>query len=130
MGGLATLVSDPGRAAMTMTVLATAGTASSLVGGEAAAADGAAVGGSEDAAMGTHYMGAEEAAEVEETGTIPNRYPDGSPRTIHYTEDAPTTSASEAQSRYNLPSKPTHYCRFRLCNVQNSESIARGHWQC
>ncbi|MGE3601144.1 MAG: RHS repeat-associated core domain-containing protein [Dehalococcoidia bacterium] len=70
--------------------------------------------------LGTRYMGAGEAAEVARTGTIPATNAAGRPRVIHYTTDAPTTSAGAAQGRYMLPETPTHMCQFPLCNVQNS----------
>ena len=72
------------------------------------------------AAMGTRYMGESEAAEVARTGTIPNVDGAGRPRAIHYTADAPTTSASTAEGTYQLRTTPTHMCQFPLCNVQNS----------
>jgi hypothetical protein len=65
-------------------------------------------------------MGPAEAATVDATRTIPATNAARAPRVIHYTVDAPTMSAAEAQSRYLLGEAPTHMCRFPLCNVRNS----------
>ena len=70
--------------------------------------------------VGTRYMGAAEAEAVSQTGTIPSTNAAGRPRVVHYTTDAPTMSAAEAQAKYMLPEKPTHMCQFPMCNVQNS----------
>ena len=69
----------------------------------------------------SRYMGSGEAATVAETRTIPTTDAAGRPRVIHFTTDAPVSSAAEAQARYNLSgAPPTHVCQFPLCNVQNS----------
>jgi hypothetical protein len=69
------------------------------------------------AAVGTRYMGAAEAAGVDATRVIPATNAAGRARVIHYTTDAPTVSAAEAQAKYLLPETPTHMCQFPLCNV-------------
>jgi hypothetical protein len=70
--------------------------------------------------MGTRYMGAGEAAVVAETRVIPAVNQAGRPRAIHYTTDAPMSSASATAQRYHLTETPTHACSFPLCNVKNS----------
>ena len=94
------------------------GAAAALVGEGVGAALGRVAG--TGSPVGTRYMGAGEAAGVAETGTIPATNAAGRPRVIHFTTDAPTTSAAAARARYNLPETPTHMCQFPLCNVRNS----------
>lgn len=96
------------------------GTAGALLGQAAFALSARAPVSTGGAATGTRYMGAGEAATVERTGTIPATNAAGQPRPIHFTTDAPVSSAAEAQATYNLPQTPSHMCQFPLCNVQNS----------
>jgi len=56
----------------------------------------------------TRYMGRGEAQVVKKTGEVPNVGRDGQPRPTHVTTYEPTNSASEAQSKYELPEAPTH----------------------
>ncbi len=58
--------------------------------------------------QGTRYIGPEEAVVVAATGRVPNVDRHGLPKTVFYTHDHPTNSATEAQQRYALPNKPTH----------------------
>src|SRR5207253_2193911 len=54
------------------------------------------------AGTGVRYLGQEEAALVQQNRMIPATNAAGEPRAIHFTADAPMTSASEAAARYGL----------------------------
>ncbi len=56
----------------------------------------------------TRYMGPGEASTAKATGEIPNTDAASNPRPTHVTTDEPTGSATVAQTKYELGTKPTH----------------------
>ena len=72
------------------------------------------------AVTATRYVGSREAATIAQTGIIPNRNASNEPRVIHYTTDNPTSSASNAMTRYGLDVKPTHMVQFSGADVGNT----------
>jgi RHS repeat-associated protein len=48
------------------------------------------------------YVGENEAATAEATGNIPNTYADGTPKTVYVTSDSPLSSATDAESTYQI----------------------------
>jgi hypothetical protein len=55
----------------------------------------------------TRYMSDGEAEAARRTGNIPNTDAQGNPRPTHVTTDRPVNSSATAQSKYELPVKPT-----------------------
>jgi RHS repeat-associated protein len=67
----------------------------------------------------SRYMGPDEAATATSTGSTPNVNRTGQPRPTHVTTDPPMNSASAAQTRYELPSPPTHVATVPASRVRD-----------
>ena len=79
-----------------------------------------------DGATVTRYMGSGEAGVAMKTGEIPNTNAAGEFRPTHVTTDPPVGSASEAQTRYELPSSPTHRATVPANRVKDLQTTPDG----
>lgn len=69
--------------------------------------------------QGARYVGQAEARAITSSdGVIPATNAAGEARAIHFTADAPISSASAATATYNLPATPTHVVTFPLSNLR------------